>query len=312
MPTLKRRPTFIGALAYELGEETHDLDDLPSLLDGTKNRLREGGLESYRVSALSPVELARSPIEQTLAGLDDSERESIRRVIFATNSFESIDTARPGGISQLLVEQGLPTAFPIGVFLSFCANFQSALEVARSLIESDHEDTVLVVCSDVLDKNHDRIVAPKISVHSDAAVSFVVSGRDGPYRLVETRLRGDSKLGALNRETQFIQYMDGVSRAVVGLVEDLLATVDLASEDVTQVLPNNYNRWVCRSMAELVGFPQERLYLDNIPRFAHALAADNPINLVDIERAGLLSSGDILALLGSGAFQWGCTILRVE
>jgi 3-oxoacyl-[acyl-carrier-protein] synthase III len=306
------RPTFIRALAYELGEEVHNLDELTRVSDGTRRQLREGGLRTYRVSQRSPVELARVPIEHTLAGVDREECESIRRVIFATNSFDDGDTARPGEISGLLIEQGLSAAFPIGVFLSFCANFHSALELARALIESGREDTVLVVCSDVLDKNHDRIVSPKISVHSDAAVSFVMSACGGPYRVLETRLRGDAQLAALNRETQFLQYMDGVSRAVVGLVEDMLAAVELTSEDITRVLPNNYNRWVCRSMAELVGFSEERLFLDNIPRFAHALAADNPINLLDVERAGLASAGDVIALLGSGAFQWGCTLLQVE
>lgn len=306
------RPVFLKSLAYELGEERHTLEDLPSVLDGTKRQLREAGLDTYYVSRRSAVELARRPIEETLASLDPAERQAVCRVIFATNSVHDPVLARPLAISQMLVELGLPAAFPIGVFLSFCANFQSALEIARSLIEGEREEIVLIVCSDVLEETHDRLVAPKVSVHSDAAVSFAVCATEGPYRLVETSLHVDSTLGSLNREKQFVQYMDGVSRGVVSLVQQMFERTGLGVEDVARVLPNNYNRWVCRSMAELAGFPEDRLFLDNIPRFAHALAADNPINLLDLERSEPARSAENIALLGSGAFQWGCTLLRVE
>lgn len=305
-----QRSTFISAIAYELGEERHDIDELTHVLPGTLTRLREGGLEKYCVTTRTPIELARGPVEQTLAAVD--AKSQVKRVIFATNSFDNSEVALPAGISALMAENGLPGVFPIGTFLSFCANFQGALELARALIESYREDCVLVVCSDVLAPERDRIVEPKISVHSDAAVSFLLSADEGPYRLVDTRLRSDARLGALNRYTQFVQYMDGVSRNVVGLVEEMVAAADFGIDDVELLLPNNYNRWVCRSMAELVGFDSSHVFMDNIPRFAHALAADNAINLLDAHASGRIMAGNLVAMLGSGAFQWGCTVLQVE
>jgi 3-oxoacyl-[acyl-carrier-protein] synthase III len=309
--TRAQRLTFINAIAYELGEEVHNIDDLTHVLPGTLTRLHEGGLEKYCVTTRTPIELARGPVEQTLAAAG-VKSQMINRVIFATNSFDNSEVALPAGISALMAANGLPRVFPIGTFLAFCANFQSALELARALIESYREDCVLVVCTDVLAPERDRIVEPKISVHSDAAVSFLLSADEGPYRLIDTRLRSDAKLGALNRYTQFVQYMDGVSRNVVGLIEDMVAASDFGVDDVAVLLPNNYNRWVCRSMAELVGFDSANVFMDNIPRFAHALAADNAINLVDAHTSGRVKTGDLVAMLGSGAFQWGCTMLRVE
>jgi 3-oxoacyl-[acyl-carrier-protein] synthase III len=301
----------LTAFAYELGEETHDLDELTTVLPGVRNSLRQAGLASYRISTKSPVELARGPIERSLAALDPGAREGLRRVVFATNSLAHPSLATPHALSRLLAELGLPSLFPIGVFMSFCANFQAALELARALVVSGRERDVLVVCTDVFDKGPDRLVSPKISVHSDAAVSLVVSASDGPFRLLETRLRVDSAMGALDRNTQFVQYMDGVSRAVVGIVDETLGAAGLGRDQIVRVLPNNYNAWVCRSMAQLAGFGEAQLYLDNLPRFAHALAADNPINLVDCVAAGKAASGDHLVLLGSGAFQWGCSVVRV-
>jgi 3-oxoacyl-[acyl-carrier-protein] synthase III len=306
------RPVYLSALAYDLGEEERSVESLTAIPDEIRGLLGEAGLSSYRTSSRSAVELAHGPVARTLELLTPDGRADIRRVIFATNSFEDASIAEQGPTSQMLVDLGLPDASPVGLFLSFCANFHSAVEIAHALVALGGENSVLVVCSDVLSVDDERLVPPNISVFSDAASSFVVTAHPGPYRLIGTRLRVDSRLGAIDRTAEFVEYMDGVSRGVTGLVDELLGTFEVEREEVTRVLPNNYNRWVCRSMAELVGFSEEHLFLDNVPRFAHAFASDNVINLADFERAGLATAGSMLALFGTGGFQWGCTLVRVE
>jgi 3-oxoacyl-[acyl-carrier-protein] synthase III len=303
-------PAFVNAITYKLGEHEHDLDELTDVLPGTRKQLREAGLETYYVTEESPTELAREPMERTLDALGNGHRDSIRRVIFASNSVGHEALATPHAISRLLADVGLTDAFPMGVFLAWCANFQVALELARSLIDTGQEETVLVVCSDVHWKP-DRLVSPRISVHSDAAVAFTVSKEDGPFELVSTRVKVDPKLGDINRETQFVQYMDGVARGVAGVSQGAMEDAKISIEDIGRLIPNNYNKWVCRSMAKIAGFTEDRVYLDNVPRFAHALAADNPINLDHYHRECKPPSGEWVALLGSGAFQWGFSLMRV-
>jgi 3-oxoacyl-[acyl-carrier-protein] synthase III len=310
--TQSQRPVYLKALAYELGEESHDVADLTAVPADTRALLQEAGLSSYSVSTRNPVDLCRGPVERSLAALSEQERQQIRRVIFATNSFADASIAAQGPTSEVLVDLGLPDAAPVGVFLSFCANIHSAIEIASALVAVADDDAILVVCTDVLSQDEDRLVPPSISVFSDAAASFVIGTEPGPYRILGSRMRVDSRLGAVDRESEFVKYMDGVSRGVSGLVDDLLANFNVEREEVVRVLPNNYNRWVCRSMAELVGFSEEHLYLDNVPRFAHAFASDNAINLYDFEAAGLTVPGSVLALFGTGGFQWGCTLVRVE
>lgn len=303
-------PAFLDAISYKLGEQEHDLDELTDVLQGTRRQLREAGIETYYVTEGSPTELAREPIERTLESLSDGRRDRIKRVIFATNSVAHEALSSPHAISRLLADVGLGSAFPMGVFLSYCANFQVALELACALIETGQEETVLVVCSDV-HWGPDRLVSPRISVHSDAAASFTVSSDDGPFEVVDTEVKVDPKLGDINRETQFVQYMDGVARGVAAVAEAALTAAHIGHDDVGRLIPNNYNRWVCRSMAKIAGFDEERVYLDNVSRFAHALAADNPINLDHYYREQRPPSGEWVALLGSGAFQWGFSLVRV-
>jgi 3-oxoacyl-[acyl-carrier-protein] synthase III len=303
---------FLDALAYELGEEARPVAELPNVAEDIREQLQQGGLRTYRVSSRTPIELARGPVTRTLAALDDEERARIKRVIFATNSFHDPSIATVREISRLLVDVGLGSAVPIGLFLSFCANLQSAIDVARGLLALEPGHAVLIICTDVRPRDEDRLVEPNISVLSDAAASLVLSPREGRYRVLDSRFQVESALGLLDRSTEFLEYMDGVSRGVTSVLGDTLAALELEPTEVARLLPANHTRWVCRAMAELAGFEESRLYLDNIPRVAHAFAADNVINLYDYEEAGNVRAGDLIALFGSGGFQWGCTLVEAR
>jgi 3-oxoacyl-[acyl-carrier-protein] synthase-3 len=304
-------PLYVDGLAYELGDEEHDLGELTSVLSGVRDSLRDAGLASYRTTTRSPIELARGPLTKTLSVLSDDERASLRRVILATNSLDSPSLAGAHDLSLLLAELGVPQVFPIGLFLSFCANFQSALDLARALIATGEDDAVLVVCTDVLPPDRERLVKPNISVTSDAAVSFLVTASEGPFRLLATRLRADSSLGSLDRGTEFIQYMDKATRALVALVDETLGAAQITFEQVSLAIPNNYNNRVCTYTARAAGFDESLVFLDNVPRVAHAVAADNPINLFDCWASGRVGPGGVVGLIGSGAFQWGCSVIEV-
>lgn len=305
------RPVHIGRVHYELGEEAHDIDELESVPVGVRTHLRQAGVAGYRVTERSVVDIATGPLRAVIEAHDPEELAEVRRVVFATNSLTDPALAAPLRLSEVLVALGLGATFPVGMFLSYCANFHSAVDVACALIRSGAERRVIVVCADVYPSRVERLVEPRVSVHSDAAAAFVVSADEDAYRLTANTLRVDAALGFVNRRRDFIQYMDGVGRNVVATVDEALRAAGAARDDVAAVMPNNYNTWVCRSMAQLAGFDESQLFLDNIGRFAHALASDNAINLVDAHLGGRVGKGDVVALMGSGAFQWGCSILEV-
>lgn len=304
------RDIFITGIAYELGEQEHDLDELTAVVPGVRQSLREGGLSTYRTTERSVVELTAGPIRRTLDALDDADRGAIRRLIFATNSVWDESLHTPAAVSGLLNKLDLPGVLPLGASLSWCANFHAALELARLLIEADGEECVLVACADKWPVERvDRLVSPKVSVHTDAAASFAVTTRGGPFQVRATRIRLDPALGTVDRNREFVRYMDGVARGVTGIVNDALGAVGLEPDAVARVVPNNYNRWTSRSMGQLAGFEEPQLYLDNVPRFAHALCADNPINLCDLASNGGVRRGDRLLLLGTGPYQWGASVV---
>ena len=304
---------FLTGLTYELGEELHDLDELTDVVPGVRQTLREGGLETWRTTDRSLVELASGPLRATIEALSDEERAGIRKLIFASNSVwdESLHTGM--AVSALLEEFGLPGVMPVGANMSWCANFHLALELARMMIQTDGDECVLVVCADIWPKERNRIVVPGVSVHSDAAAAFAVSSHGGPFRLGTTRFGLDPRLGSIDRNSEFTKYIGMVGEGLSALMQETLDAAGLARDLVACVVPNNYNRWSCRTLAELGGFTEDDLYLENVPRFAHALCADNPINLCDLGSNGSdLNPGDHLLVLGTGPYQWGLSVIDVE
>ncbi len=308
------QPVYLAGLAYELGEHTHDLDELSLVLPGVRASLRESGLGSYRTSDRTPAELAKASLAATLAQLDPGLPGGIRHVVYATNSMWDAGFTDPATLGALLVDLGLTAAYPYGIFLSYCANLQCAFDLGASLIRSAEADEVLVVCTDKADPAGDRLVAPRISVHSDGAASFALT-RDrigGSYRLIDTVLTINPGIGAIDADRQFIDYFREVTEGIAAVVAKALTRTGLTAGDITRVFTNNYNEMIATIVAKLVGFSTGQLYLDNIPRFAHALAADAIINIVDSAAASPWAGGESLLVLGTGPIQWGCSILETQ
>jgi 3-oxoacyl-[acyl-carrier-protein] synthase III len=300
---------FLTALCYELGEDEHDLDELTQIDAEVRQTLYEGGLRTYRTTERSVIELASGPVRRTVESLSEEERSGIRRLIFASSSAwdESLHTT--AALSSMLQDLAIPDVVPMWASLFWCANFHVALELARLFIQ-DGEESVLVVCADLCPPARaDRLVAPQISINSDAAASFVISTSDGPFRVGRTCIRLDAALGSLDRNEQLVDYMEGVRRGVTATVSDVMGT-SLVPDQIARVVPNNYNRWTCRSICKLAGFDESKLYLDNVPRFGHALCADNPINLRDMTDSEGVGEGDRILLLGTGPYQWAASVLE--
>jgi len=305
-----RHDIFISALTYELGEMLHDLGDLPGVGDDIRQQLYDGGLRNYRVTGRSVVELAAGPMRRAVEVLPDAARAGLRRVIFASNSAWDQALHSPLELSRVLDGLGLPGLTPVGVSLSWCVNTHTALDLARMMIEADGDPAVLIVCADTWPETRpDRLVLPDVSVHSDAAACFVLTTEEGPFRLGATRMRLDPALGLLDREKRPEEFVQRASQGVIGTIEETLEASGLGVEDFSLVIPNNYSKFVCHWVADLMGFPSDQVYLKNLPRFAHGLCADNPINLRDFACESTLEQGQRMLLLGTGPYQWGAAVI---
>lgn len=302
---------FLAGLDYALGEEDHDLDELQAVLPGVRESLRESGLDRFRTSQMTPIELAGESLRKTLVQLPATWPSDITHLIYATNSMWDKELLEPAPLGNLLITLGIEQAYPYGIFLSYCANLQCAFDLGASIIRSGRADHVLVVCTDKAEPTSDRLVRPRVSIHSDGAASFAMTREQLPgcYRLLATVLTISPDLGEVDPDVQFVDYLNGTTAGVVDVVRRTLATLDLKPNDVVKGFTNNYNRAVATMMGKLAGFETEQLYLENVPRFAHALAADAVINVVDWATNETPQPDLPLLVLSTGPIQWGCSIL---
>jgi 3-oxoacyl-[acyl-carrier-protein] synthase-3 len=295
---------------YVLGEQRCQLADAADVLPGVRESLGQAGVDAYWTTKLSSAELALEAGRALLAA-DSADPEAIDAVIYATNHW---DHEIPDNltVSRTLSGLGLRDPAILGVSLGQCANSQLALQQAAALIESGRAANVLILCVDKIPEGASRLVAPKISMISDCASAVLVttSRQGAEYLLLDSFLRVNVDLGLVDPEVRFSEYLSGVGEGFVGAVAEAMRRTQLSVPELRAILPNNYNRWIARAVTSLAGFTAEQLYLDNVPRMAHAGASDTFVNLRDYTLEQAPQAGESLLLLATAPNMWGVAILR--
>jgi 3-oxoacyl-[acyl-carrier-protein] synthase-3 len=303
---------YLSGLAYELGElkEIQHLEELSGKAEILEN-MTALGLYSYAASSHTSLELAQRVLCKTLTETR-IPNEKIDAVVFATNHFRDRDLTEDP-LKRMLKNLGLRHAFPYGVSFSSCGNLHSALSMAAGLLLTCGLRNVLVVTSD---KNSEfepesRIYSTNVSILSDAAASVLVSTEfEGRIRWLATQQYTDMRLIDYSAPEQIGNYLQCVRSGIQVSVAKALAQAGIDAGMISQLITNNYNYSVSMLFATAVGVPVANVFRDNVPRFAHAYAADNLINLQSYLSAPEANAGHIL-LLGSGPNTWNTTVLDV-
>jgi 3-oxoacyl-[acyl-carrier-protein] synthase III len=306
---------ILSAIDYYLGElePIEGVVKTPDEQDAI-NTLSALGLKTYSHSNVRVTEMAAESMRRTIAraGIAPSE---IDAVVFATESTWDVepkhDRRNPTRVFRTAVyrtiwEAGLTQAYPLGVTFSGCGNLVASLAVAANAIRTQNAKNVMVVVADRQSDVGTRVMFPAVGVISDAAASCIVTGRQVPgFALDDLVLHSDVSLWEADVETDFGRFLIEMARGLKVMGQKMVATSGLEPRDYKYFLPNNYSRSTLRVFCHQLGYKQEQLFLDNVPRVSHAYAADVLINLFDLEAASSLAPGDRVMGLTSGPATWG-------
>jgi 3-oxoacyl-[acyl-carrier-protein] synthase-3 len=95
------------------------------------------------------------------------------------------------------------------------------------------------------------------------------------------------------------------------VILDALRRANLAISDIDWIVPHNVSLRSWQILLGALGLPMEKLYAENIATKGHTIAADNLLNLKDMEDAGLLQRGQRLLLFSFGfGANWSTLILE--
>lgn len=293
---------YISDIAYTLGG-AHSLNELKS--DSKRDEidfLLGAGLDKFRKSQKSCEELAYQ-VAADILGKSDRRPGEIDALIFSTTVL-SLE-GRPFNIREIdriLYDFNLKKAYPMGYFLSNCANLVGAVKFAGSLIKAGDHQTVLVVVSDKLVKDESRFMGSNESILSDGAVGFIVSAAPGEYELLHLVQEIDPSYVA--EKFNVTGYLKRTAAGIKKTFHELVTLDKTEISNYKKVFIGNYNLMVQRIYRNELGLTEKQMFLDNIPEIGHVFSADLLINFSESIRQDTLKSGDLFAFVGIGFSRW--------
>jgi 3-oxoacyl-[acyl-carrier-protein] synthase III len=291
-----RGRVFLTAPHYELGE----IDDDHATIPGLHERARQfrmppdaqtWGWGRVRRTRRCVEELAVDSGSATMraAAVDPA---SIDMFLLCSTRFPHGADSQGRFMQRIMEGLGIGGAPFAGVAMNRCANLLSALQLAELLVSSRRYRRVLVVTTDRVEDETQRMES--FALFSDGAAScLVLDDCDGPagYELVSSAAAQDaSALGSSN------EISSDLSRQVN---DSLLTPLGMTPAQISGLMHANVFKPIVTMKELQAGFTPSQLYIDNILRLGHCFAADPVINLVDRAEAGQVRAGGYYLLASS-------------
>lgn len=207
-----------------------------------------------------------------------------------------------------------------------CTGFLYALDVAAGYFARGRAQRVLVVAAECLSKHVDWGDRATCVLFGDGAGAAVLTAGEGLRAIALTAEGNDEALAIPGTQGGFPGARKGGRRQVVRMngqeiyrfavnaiardVDRVLSEAAVAAGEVRWFLFHQANRRILEAAAQKLRVPLEKL-ATNIERCGNTSAASIPILLDEVNRAGLLEAGDLIALCAfGGGLTTGAAILR--
>jgi 3-oxoacyl-[acyl-carrier-protein] synthase-3 len=267
------------------------------------------------------IEAVRGLLEKT-----DTDPAEVDLIICATVTG---DMAFPDTANITADAVGITNAFGFDINAA-CSGFLYALTVATKFVESGEYKKVVLVGADKMSSIVDYTDRTTCVIFGDGAGAVLLEPTEGDNGIQDHLHHSDGsgaqylylKSGGsrypasvdtvMAREHFLFQNGRPVFKAAVSgmsdVVKTLMARNDLATEDISWLVPHQANRRIIETVAKMADFPMERVMV-NIHRYGNTTAATLPLCLWDYEDQ--LKPGDNIILTAfGGGFTWGATYLK--
>ncbi len=294
--------TAIEAVATYLPEHRVPIEELAGELQLTPMQVRL----FRRFHKLSDVCRApgATPLDLLLAAvsnLDDlpSVRHRVRYVLWA-RTFPVVVPYPLNPLDTMCRLLGLDQAVAFTVTHHACATGLLAIDVAGRLLAGSPPDSLALVVAGEKAFTHDARVVPETSVFGEGASACLIRD-DGPRdRLLAyaATQRGDFDDEVT---TDIGRFQDEYQASLMAAIRTAVERAGLALDDIHLVLPHNVNMVAWQRLCRRIGYPVDRVLLDNVPLTAHVFCADAFVNYQTARARGPLRPGDRSLVAAAGA-----------
>lgn len=233
-------------------------------------------------------------------------REHLVRYVLYARALPVVVPYPVNPVRDLCRAFGLDHAVSFTVSHHACASGLLAVDIAGRLLAEDGDpDALALVLTGEKAFTRDAQVVPGMSIFGEAAAACLV-GADGPADRVisyAVNVRGEFD-GRLDEAPEMASRFE--KEYPTSMAEAMTTAADQAGVslgELSLILPHNVNALFWQRLCRRIGFPVDRVLLDNVPVAGHAFCADPFINYVTATERGLLRSGDkyLIAAAGVGA-----------
>ncbi len=297
--------TAIEAVACYLPGQRMPVEDVAAQLGLTPMQVRLFkrflGLAEIRLDpGGSLVDLLRAGVAG-LTGLHG--REHLVRYVVHARAMPVVLPYPLNPPRELCLSLGLSHAISFTVTHHACATGLLAIDLAGRLLAADPEpDALALVLTGEKAFTREAQLVPGISMFGEAAAACLVRS-DGPRDRVLAYVcstRGEF-FGRLDDEPAMAtRYEEEYPAALGGVIQAAVRQAGLGIDQITLILPHNVNAMSWRKLCRRIGFPVERVLLDNVPVTGHAFCADAFVNYATAAGRGLLRPGQRYLIAGAG------------
>jgi len=254
-------------------------------------------------------EVARDPdgglpdlLRGALSRLDGLRGHEHRvRYVLHARTFPTVVPHPYHPVHELCEEYGLGHAAVFAVGHHACASGLLAVETAGRLLgaDGDPDGLALVLAGEKAFTGEAQMV-PGTSFFGEGASACLVAASGERDRLLSyaTDLHGEFDTDAADVALEFQRVY---ASALAGTVRAAVERAGLTMDAIGLILPHNVNRIAWHQVCRTLGYPRERVVLDNVASAGHVFCADTFINYRTALRRGLLRRGEPYVMAAAGA-----------
>lgn len=299
------RVTALEAVAVHLPDTTAPIEAVGERIGLTPRQIRLfrrfHGLDRVR---LDPDGTLLDLLTGALHALPDlhGNEHRVRYVLHARSMPVAVPyPANP--LHQLLERNGLAHANAFTVTHHACAVGLLAIDLAGRLLAGEPDpDALALVLAGEKTFTPDAQLVPETAIFGEGAAACLVSA-DGPRDRVlsyAARQRPDFD-GRLAEDPDLLsRYQREYPETMLTTIHAAMDRAGVALGDLALLLPHNVNVVSWRGLSRSLGFPLDKMVLDNVASVGHSFAADGLINLHTATTRGLLRPGDRYLIAASG------------
>ncbi|MEV5575046.1 3-oxoacyl-[acyl-carrier-protein] synthase III C-terminal domain-containing protein [Spirillospora sp. NPDC052269] len=233
-------------------------------------------------------------------------REHLVRYVVQARTMPTVAPYPVNPVHDVRDRLGLRHAEAFALFQHACASGLLAIDLCGRLLEADGDpDALALVLTGEKTFTPAARTVPGTALNGEGASAFLVRQDGDRDRVLSYVTRTHGRFNAFlpltdDAPAEFQKlYPEALAEVVLGAVEQAGLTLD----ELDLILPHNVNRVSWIRFCQAVGYPPERVLLDNVPVTGHCFCADPFLNYQSARELDRLHPGDryLMVAVGLGA-----------